>query len=88
MLGDLVGLNGDLWLVILSPVSRRTILQAFRLEWVKSIACTVSIHLYWRAESRCSISAVAVSCFSCSVVVAYGVSLPYISFGGLLVYAV
>ena len=62
---------GTWGLLFFSPVSRRTTLQAFRLEWVKSIACTVSTHLSCHAESRCSISAVDVSCFSCSVVAAW-----------------
>ena len=67
----LLALMGTWGLLFFSPVSCRTTLQAFRLEWVKSIACTVSTHLCWRAESRCSISSVAVSCFSCSVVAAW-----------------
>ena len=46
----LLALMGNWGLLLFSPVSRRTALQAFRLEWVKSIACIVSIHLFWRAE--------------------------------------
>ena len=41
----LLALMGTWGLLFFSPVSRRTALQAFRVEWVKSIACTVSIHL-------------------------------------------
>ena len=57
MLGVLVCFDGHLGLVT--------------HEWLKAIDCTVSIHLSWRAESRCFIGAVLVSFFSCSVVAAW-----------------
>ena len=91
----LLALMGTWGLLFFSPVNRRTTLQAFRLEWVKSIACTVSTHLSWRAD----VPSVLLPCHVFLVQLwRNGVSLTghnircpirgYISFGGLLVCAV